>query len=226
MNNTIMDYIIAQCEIFDGQNIKIEHPIIHLVVNGYDSMADAILNMVDRHGDVINMIDFTNIINSIKNNISSFSNSVANKLVSATDKHMQKGYDDFDELINIGTEMQDKINKSKIHEMKYMLDTNSIEFMRQHALEQVTNISNDLISRARSELGQLMAGGKYNKKSFADTIENILQVNRSRAESIAQTEMSMAFNHPTSVSISDGSILAKLIWLVICYRWSFIILSI
>lgn len=74
-------------------------------------------------------------------------------------------------------------------------DEDTIEYIQQHAFELLKGHSNEKIEKIRSKIGDMFLRGTASKSVVRSAIESILEVNRSKAEEIAQTELSRAYNY-------------------------------
>jgi SPP1 gp7 family putative phage head morphogenesis protein len=190
----VIDYIMEQADRYDGENLKIESDIMGKISYLHDNMKQRIMSTVDVHGDISTPLQYQNLINRIQMVVDQFYSDAYKLLIPVIDSHVQKGYEDFSDLIDIGKEMEAKY-KDNIGEIKRsMNDPNAIEFMKDHALEQVKGISNGILSNMKSKLGELLVQGRATRNNIKDELSDILKISRSRADMIVQTEVSMAYN--------------------------------
>lgn len=195
----IIDYIIEQAERTDGENIKIEERVMERISNLYDQMERRIMMTVETHGDIDTVLKYQNLMNRISGLVGEFYSAVYKTMLPEIGDYTQKGYHDFQHLIEIGHELQDKAKEVRVTEIAgkktSMPDPNAIEFMKNHAFEQVKAISNDILSRAKAEVGALLVSKKVvTRAELRKSLQKILDTSRNRADTIAQTELSMAYN--------------------------------
>lgn len=196
----IIDYIIEQAERYDSINIKIEEDALKKIRKLYDDMGDRILLTIDSHGDIDTSLKHQNLCNRIDRLVENFYSDAYKVIIPAIEKYVEKGYINTNNLIEVGLELENQIQNFQIREMARrtnignMPDPNAIEFMKKHAFEQVTNVSNTLMQQTRTAVGELFLQDIYDRNIIRERIEDVLRVNRSRADMIVQTELSMAYN--------------------------------
>lgn len=189
----IIDYIIEQIDIYDGSNVKIETDIINRILSEYDKLGDRILGITDIYGvGMDTLLKLQSLMTKIEREVSDTYTKWYNTLQPAVTSYYTRGYNQMDDLIQIGLDAQNEAQK--IHEMQLNPDAYSIDYIKNHSFEMVKGISDDLINKIRQKLGMLLVSNGYNKNNVSDAVEDILHKNRSHAQMIAQTEMSMAYN--------------------------------
>lgn len=194
---TLIDLVIEQAEINDGRNLKIEQTIIKKVLSRYDSMGDRILSTIGIHGNIDSVLKYNNLMNRLQVIVEEFYADAYRIMTEECLDYLDRGYEQMGNLIETGIDAEKNLRAEVITELKKQIvpDQNTIEFMRTHAFEQVKGFSSTILESLRSTINQEMLTNKYNKKSIMDKVEKNLGVLRSRAETIAQTEMSMAYNN-------------------------------
>jgi SPP1 gp7 family putative phage head morphogenesis protein len=189
----IIDYIMEQADINDGINLKMEQNIINEILSEYDKLGDRILGITDIYGkDMKTLLQLQSLMTKIEREVADTYTKWYNILQPAVTSYYTRGYNQMDDLIQIGLDTQSE--KQKIHEMQLNPDAYSIDYIKNHSFEMVKGISDDLINKIRSKLGMMLVANRYSKNNVSDAVEDILRTNRSRAQMIAQTEMSMAYN--------------------------------
>lgn len=192
---TIMDYLREQADKYDASNIQWENNAINIVLRLYDKMGDDVLDIIHLYGaDMKSTLKYQTLTNKITEIVVSFYTGVYKSLQSSVSGYYTRGYDHMDDLISMAMELSEQINKQKISEMQLNPDKYSIDFMKDHAFQLVKGFSDEIINDIRTKLGALLVSGGYSKDNVSGMVEQTLHVNRSRANMIAQTEMSMAYN--------------------------------
>lgn len=200
----VVDYIMEQADRYDGINLKIEEIEIPKFMAIYDKYADKMMSMIEIYGSNMDTtLKMQGIINKLSTDVTWMYNELYKMFMPVIVSSYGRGYSQMNELISIGLEVADKVSKLPISEMKLTPDGYSIDFIRNHSFEMVKGISDDMINQMRSQLGTLLVQNGYSKDNVIDSIEDILMINRSRAESIAQTEMSMAYNNGALQRMSE-----------------------
>lgn len=196
--NTIIEYIINQAETYERINIQFEQNIIKDILKVYDKYADIILDDINIL-NVSSMISYQNLLSKVESKVRMLYNEIYRILQPKIGTYYNTAYRNTKDLIDIGTELTQKY--STIKEMKEkddkLIDPEAIKYLKDHAFNYVTNISNDILLSLKGQLSSMMASGQWDKQLLEDKIYNILNKNRSRAESIAQTELSLAYNTAT-----------------------------
>jgi hypothetical protein len=197
-NKTIIDYIVDQADRYDVGNLKFESDILGKLKDLHSNMRDRILQNIDIHGDINTVARYQTLVNRIQVIIEQYYSDAYKILTPAVGTYVETGYNHMADLIDIGLEIQDKAKTEQVSEIagkKNIPDTSAIEFMRNHAFEQVKNISNDLLNQLKAQLSMMVIQGKTDKGSVRDAVEKIMNTSGSRADMIAQTELSMAYNN-------------------------------
>lgn len=192
----VIDYVIEQAAIFDGQSLKRENTIKNIVDKYCDGLSDMLLSICK---DDITTLNQMNVFgNSCKKALDIFFNHVYKELVDATSSQMDYGYNNFNELIATGSDMADKLKSEQVKEKKInMADASSIQYMKNHVYEQVTKISMDTLNKLKSDISMLLVQKNATKKVIQQHVMDIMNTTKSRAQMITQTEMSMAYNSGT-----------------------------
>jgi len=190
---SIMDYVMEQMDIYDGVDLKIEQEVISKFMTIYDKMGDRILSITDIYGNDMNtLLKVENLSKKIDMQITSAYSQWYKLLYPAVASYYSRGYDQMDDLIQLALEV--KAESQRIHEMQLNPDAYSVDYIKNHSFELVKNISDQMISTTRAKLGEVLVANNYTKNNVSDAVQDILRTNRSRAQMIAQTEMSMAYN--------------------------------
>lgn len=193
----IIDYVIEQCEIDDKLNLKMEQLAINEIGSLYDTMRSNVLKVTEIYGDTTTQLKLEILLGKIGMYTSMFYSHMYKSLVGHVNDYYQRGCDNFNQLIQVGLDMQDKFEKEQVKEMKGepILDVNTIEYMKNHAFEQVTKINDDIKRELRQRLGELIVQDRVTKRNVMNIVKDVMDTNDSRADMIAQTEMSYAYNY-------------------------------
>lgn len=190
--NKVIDYIIDQSDRYDIRNLGIENDVLLLLKKKKASLDSSVLSYVR---EIRTMLDVTVFMQSIIKTFTRYYNDVAMIYDKYIPSHYHSGYDQTSDLINIGKEVSNRLSEP-VKEMKYGdYDENTIEFIKEHAMEQAKGYSEGKISKIRSTISDLMLQGRANKSTVRDAVQKILDVDKSKAEDIARTELSRAYNY-------------------------------
>lgn len=194
MSRIVMDYLIEQGSRYDGTNLKYEKHIRNIIGNIYNRRYNRIMSHIQMYDSINSILQLQMCINGIIN-IMDDSNRNINEVFSVElPRHIDKGYREMGDLIDIGMEVSNRLSRDKISEMRGIVDSNTIEYAKHHAFEYVKKLSNETVDKLRSELTHMVLTKQYDKKKFSDMVEHTMSTGRSRADMIAQSEMSMAYN--------------------------------
>lgn len=190
--NKVIDYIIDQSDRYDIRNLGIENDVLLLLKKKKASLDSSVLSYVR---EIRTMLDITVFMQSVIKAFTRYYNDVAMIYDKYIPNHYHSGYDQTSDLISIGKEVSNRLSES-VKEIKYGdYDENTIEFIKEHAMEQAKGYSEGKISQIRSAISDLMLQGRANKSTVRDTVQKILDVGKSKAEDIARTELSRAYNY-------------------------------
>lgn len=190
--NKVIDYIIDQSDKYDLRNLQQERDIQFILKKKKANLDATILSYVR---DMTSLLDVTVFMQSVTKAFTRFYNEVAKEYDKGIPNHYNNGYGQTDDLIQLGKEIEGRLSEP-VKEMRYnQYDEESIEFIKKHAMEQAKGYSEGKISQIRSTVSDLMLQGKANKATVRDAIQKILDSDKSKAEDIARTELSRAYNH-------------------------------
>lgn len=200
--NKVIDYIIDQSDRYDIKNLQAENDVQFLLKKKKASLDNSVLSYVR---DIKSVLDITIFMNSITKAFTKYYNDVAKIYDNSIDKHYNSGYEQTEELVSIGKEVEGRLSES-VKEIKYnQYDENTIEFIKNHAMEQAKGYSNSKIDQIRSTVSNLMLQGRANKATIRSEIQKILDTNKSKAEEIARTELSRAYNYGVLDKLNEYS---------------------
>ena len=132
---------------------------------------------------------------NIENVLSEYITACKKILIDTFKKYYNDAYKNTGDLIDLGNELMAKFNQGiKEQKSNKEYDEETIEYIQQHSFELLKGHTWNKIEKIRAELGNMFLSGKANKANVRSAIEKILDVNRSKAEEIAQTELSRAYN--------------------------------
>lgn len=190
--NKVIDYIIDQSDRYDIRNLHTEKDVQLLLKKKKENLDNMVLSYVRGLGSAL---DITVFMQSITNAFQRYYNEVARIYDKSIPNHYNSGYEQTEDLILLGKEVEGRLSEP-IKEMKYnQYDERTIEFIKNHAMEQAKGYSDSKINQIRSAVSNLMLQGRANKATVRDTIQSILDTDKSKAEDIARTELSRAYNY-------------------------------
>lgn len=187
----IIDYIIEQADRNDLKNLQFEQDILFLISRENDMLYTRVLSSINGFKTLLEM---QNVISHIQRHYEIFYNVYANIIGNKYYEYVEKAYNNTNDLIELGKELDDKF--SKVQELQNV-DVNTIKYIRDHSFEMIKGYNNRKIDQIRSILGDLYLNGKSDKATVRERVQKILDVDRSKAEEIAQTELSRAYNYGT-----------------------------
>lgn len=190
--NKIIDYIIEQSDRYDIRNLEVEKDVQFLLKKKKNNLDTTVLIYART---LNNVLDVTVFMQSITKVFQRYYNEVAMIYDKHITAHYNSGYEQTEDLIRIGKELEGKLSEG-VKEAKYNeYDEKTINFIIQHAMEQAKGYSDDKINKIRSAISDLMLQGRANKTAVRDTVQRVLNVDKSKAEDIARTELSRAYNY-------------------------------
>ena len=200
--NSIVDYIKDQADRYDANNLQFEQDILFKIRKETDKYMDMIVNTVVV--DITSVLIMQKLMISIQTIMNKYVLQCKKILLDTFSKYSDIAYKYTDDLIELGTTIEQKFN-SDIKEQKSNkeYDEDTLDFIQNHSFELLKGHSQTKIEQIRSKLGDLFLKGKANKATVRAEIQRILGVNKSKAEEIAQTELSMAYNHGVLKRLKD-----------------------
>ena len=200
--NSIVDYIKDQADRYDANNLQFEQDILFKIRKETDKYMNMIVNTVVV--DITSVLIMQKLMISIQTIMDKYVLQCKKILLDTFNKYSDIAYKYTDDLIELGTTIEQKFN-SDIKEQKSNkeYDEDTLDFIQNHSFELLKGHSQTKIEQIRSKLGDLFLKGKANKATVRAEIQRILGVNKSKAEEIAQTELSMAYNHGVLKRLKD-----------------------
>jgi len=193
----VIDYIIEQADRYDLQNMRSEDDTISRILQIYDRMQSEILRAADIYGGITTLLQMQKLISKIEDITRKYYSDMLSILSSAASEHTDISYTQFGDLIELGLGVESKARSQgllEIQKKNKMIDNNMIDYMQNHVMERVKWLDTSLIDKVRSSLGELILQNDVSKASVRARLTEILGTSRSKAEEIAQTELSMAYN--------------------------------
>ena len=100
-------------------------------------MRDRALSCIAIYDTINSPLQFQMLVNKLSQIISDGYGAIYRVLSRELIEHVKDGYNDMDDLIDIGMETSSRLGKSKISEIKHIVDNNTVEYINQHAFEYV-----------------------------------------------------------------------------------------
>lgn len=192
----IIDYIIEQADRYDIKNLEFENDIKFRLNRLTSRYYSRVLNKVNT--DITSLIVMQKLISRIETTLNEYLSECKMILMDTFKEYYDVAYRNTGDLIDLGNELSRKFNYN-ISEQRVNneYDEETIDYIQKHSFELLTGHTYQKIEKIRAELGDMFLSNKVNKASVRDAIERILEVNKSKAEEIAQTELSRAYNFGT-----------------------------
>ena len=200
-HDRIIDYIIEQADRYDIKNLQFEQDIKFQLSRLTDRYNNIILSKVIT--DINNILAMQKLIISIDKVYKQYVSDCKKILMDSFDTYYRTAYNNTSDLIDLGNELTAKYSQISEQKSNREYDEDTIDYIEKHAFELLTGHSYQKVERIRAELGDLFLKGKANKSNVRDAIEKILNVNRSKAEEIAQTELSRAYNYGVMARLQE-----------------------
>lgn len=200
--NRVIDYIIEQADRYDIKNMQFEDDIKFRLQKATDKYYNKILNQVTV--DISSILIMQRLMINIEKVFNEYLNECQHILFDKCYDYFDIAYKNTGDLIDMGNELMAKFNQG-VSEQKTNkeYDDITIQYIEDHAFELMKGHSYTKVERIRAVLGDLFLKGKANKANVRAEIERILGVNRSKAEEIAQTELSRAYNYGVIQRLRD-----------------------
>ena len=191
--DNILNYIIEQADRYDGRNLQFEQDIKFNMSVLTDKLIYASINSVIV--DIDSQLRLEQLMQSLHKLFTQYENgfkvNVCDKLV----QYYNKAYDNAGQLIEIGKEVSNKFNENTSElKREFIYSEEAIKIVQKHAFELMKGHDYSKIMQIRAELTNMMLSGKANKANVRKMIKQVLDVNKSKAEEITQTELSRVYN--------------------------------
>lgn len=198
----VVDYIIEQADRYDGDNLQFEEDIKFNLSRLTDKYISLTLSKINTN--ITSVYIMQKILSSIEDVMNTYVSMCKMEMVNKFEQYYNRAYNNTGDLIDLGNEISAKFNQG-ISEQNgnQEYDEETISYIQQHAFELLKGHSWQKIEKIRAEMGNLFLQGKANKANVRSMVEKILNVNRSKAEEIAQTELSRAYNYGVMKRLYD-----------------------
>lgn len=193
-HDRIIDYIIEQADRYDIKNLQFEQDIKFNLNRTTERYMNQIPNLV--LSNVTSVLLMQKLMMRIDEVFKQYVSACKKIMMDKFSEYYNTAYENTGDLIDMGNELSAKFNQG-ISEQKgnQEYDAETIDYIQEHAFELLKGHSYQKVEAIRAEIGNLFLQGKANKANIRDAIEKILGVGRSKAEEIAQTELSRAYNY-------------------------------
>ena len=199
--NKIIDYIIEQADRYDIKNLQFEEDIKFEIKRLTDTYYSRVLNKVNTN--INSLVTMQMIMMNIENVLKEYVVACKKVLMDTFLKYYNVAYNNMSDLIDLGNELNAKFSQNVTEQRSMEYDEETIKFVQQHSFEMLTGHTRNKIERIRAELGNMFLSGSASKSNVRRAIEDILGVNRDKAEEIAQTELSRAYNFGITQKLRD-----------------------
>jgi len=190
--NRIIDYIIEQADRYDIKNLEFEQDIKFQLSKLTDSWISSLQNTIIDNIDSTLKLSKTMI--RIQNITNQYISACKKEMIDKFNLYYKKAYENTGDLLSLGEELTKKFNIQEMRRGNQEYDEDTIDYIQKHAFELLKGHSQQKVEQLRARLGELFLLGQANKINVRSEIERILNVGRSKAEEIAQTELSRAYN--------------------------------
>ena len=191
--NKIIDYVIEQADRNDGRNLQFEQDILFQI----EKMRDSTFNrMIARGSGCMNLTEMQEMLTVLQTMVEIFLKSVKNLLNGKFEEYYKMARENVDQLIEVGLNVEKRYSH-QVKETKFNYDEKTIQYIQEHAFEMLGGYGQSIISQLRARLGDLILKGSADRATVQKMIENVLDVNPSKAKEIAQQELSRAYNTGT-----------------------------
>lgn len=190
--NTIIDYIIEQADRYDIKNLEFEQDIKFHLGRLTDSWISSLQNTIIDNIDSTLKLSKTMI--RIQNITNQYVSACEKEMIDKFNQYYKMAYENTGDLLSLGEELTKKFNIQEMRKGNQEYDEDTIDYIQKHAFELLKGHSQQKVEQLRARLGELFLLGQANKANVRSEIQRILEVNKSKAEEIAQTELSRAYN--------------------------------
>lgn len=199
--NRIIDYIIEQADRYDIKNMQFEEDIKFQLSRLTDIYYSRIISKVNM--DITSVLIMSKLMISIQQVFDRYISDCKKTMIDKFSEYYDTAYKNTEDLINLGNEIEARYSQISEQRVNREYDEQTIEYIQEHAFELLKGHSYQKIEKIRAEIGNLFLSGRANKTNVRSTIQDILDVNRSKAEEIAQTELSRAYNYGVLQRFAD-----------------------
>lgn len=195
MSKNIIDYLIEQAERFNNQNISFESDILFDINKVTNRFISDVLSRI--YVDINTQFKLQSFNTSMSRIFTEYYNKIYYILDNKFRIYYKKSYDNMDILVQIGKEVEGKLteNIKEYRATGNQYSEESINYVRDHAFELIKTSNDEKLNKIKNTVADMMLSGKATKSKIRDIVEKVLDVNRNKAESIAQTELSRIYNY-------------------------------
>lgn len=190
MAKDIISYLVEQMERYNKKNLQFEKDILFTINRDTQKLVNASVNSCT--GDITNIIRLNALMTSIDKIFRQFNSSYRNILLNKIETYYKTGYNQCGELIDIGNEVSNS-HSGVVKEMQQNSE-DTLDIVKVHAFELLGNYSDAKINDIRATLTDMFLRGSSSKVNVRNMIQKKLDTNISKAEEIAQTELSRIYN--------------------------------
>lgn len=188
--NKIIDYIIEQADRNDGRNLQFEQDILFRIDKARDK---AFNRMIARGTGCINLNEAQDLLTVLQTMVEIYIRNIKNILNGKFERYYKTARENIDQLIDVGRNVEKRYSQ-QVSEQKITYDQKTIDFIQNHAFEMLGGYGQGIINQLRARLGDMVLKGTADRASVRNMIEKVLNVNPSKAQEIAQQELSRAYN--------------------------------
>lgn len=187
----ILDYVMEQADRNDAKCLQFEQDILFRIEKSRSSVFD---KMIARGTGCENIYDVESLLTIMSTMMQIFIHESELILNNRFSEYYDIGYRNTSQLLDVGLDIERKFSKN-ITEMTIVRDKDTIDYIQKHSFEMLKGYSNNVIGKLRATLGNLVLRKNADRLTVQKSIEKILGVDASKAQEIAQTELSRAYNY-------------------------------
>lgn len=195
----VIDFIIEQANRDDARNLEFEQDLLFRISKAKDKTFAKILEM---SMGFTSMLEMTQMLSKFEDILKQFHGEVVRILINKFEEYHDIGYKNTDTLLETGNDVDHQLNQ-RISEMAIERDSDTIDFVQKHAFDMLSGYDTKLIDRLRAELGNLFLNKTTDRATVRNMVEKVLGVDQSKAEEIAQNELSRAYNYGVLARMRD-----------------------
>lgn len=196
----ILDYIKEQADRYDSKNMQFEQDILFSIRKGTNKLLVELPKCVLI--DVDSQIKMAQLMIRLTDVFAKYTSTIINYMSNKFSDYSDTAYKYTGDLIDLGNEISK--NPLRIKEMTSIdYSDDAIDFIKKHAFELMKGYKSNKLDKIRNKLVNMMLTGHASKSEVRSMIEDEIGVNRSKAEEIAQTELSRAYNFGTMKRLTE-----------------------
>lgn len=195
----VIDFIIEQANRDDARNLEFEQDLLYRISRAKDMV---FAKMLETSMGFSSMIEMTQMLGRFEDLIKQSHGEVVRIMINKFVEYHDMAYKNTDILLETGNDVDRQLNQ-RVSEMAIERDTDTIEFVQKHAFDMLSGYDTQLIDKLRAELGNLFLNKTTDRATVRNMVEKVLGVNQSKAEEIAQNELSRAYNYGVIARMHD-----------------------